>query len=190
MGAVRGRVLCLKTRLCVDCVLFTSILPRVETKIQESKPRSATLISAPDEPRSTGAIDLQYLRRGGRLNDVAVSVKGACVSPHWPDPALGQCGEGANPALAQCLLKFPALASEKRSRLTAGQCGTNARLAPCSCDCRPVRARSVSTAPAQGLAPGASAWRAHWPRATPARGPCGLVRATIWLARPPDQGPV
>ena len=54
-------------------------------------------------------------------------------------------------------MKFPALASEKRSRLTAGQCGTNARLAPCSCDCRPVRARSVSTAPPQGLAPGASA---------------------------------
>jgi hypothetical protein len=37
----------------------------------------------------------------------------ACVSPHWPDPALDQCGEGANPALAQCLMKFPALAQRK-----------------------------------------------------------------------------
>ena len=91
----------------------------------------------------------------------------ACVSRHWPNPALakpgtGQCREGANPALASAGVKFPNWPARKAVNYTVGQCRGSAGLAPFSSPGQASAGRvACATAPPGESLRGGSAWLAH-----------------------------
>ena len=100
--------------------------------------------------------------------------RSACVSRHWPNPALASAGRGQIrhwPVQGSNSRHWPA---RKAVNYTVGQCRGSAGLAPFSSPSQASAGRvACATAPPGESLRGGSAWRAHWPRATRARGPCG-----------------
>ena len=106
--------------------------------------------------------------------------RGACVSRQrrWPIPALASAGRGQIrhwPVPGSNSRHWPA---RKAVNYTVGQCRGSAGLAPFSSPGQASAGRvACATAPPGESLRGGSAWRAHWPRATRARGPCGHMVA-------------